>query len=279
VTANGAKSFVFEAKLNRQTVRKTIGDVREWSIDGPEGSTNARSEANRLRVILDTGSDPRLIERQAKEAEAAKVKARLEAGKYTLKHLLDQYCDHLKALERPAHDDARSVFKMHIYAPWPDISALPATEVTEEQIADMMRKALDAGKGRTANKLRTYVRAAYQLAKQARSDSSVPLAFKSFNVQNNPAADTTPNSSANKADKNPLSLQEMRTYWGSIKDMPGFKGALLRLHLLTGGQRLEQLARLKTSAAKADWILLFDGKGRLGQPPREHCIPLTPSAV
>ncbi|RYH34714.1 MAG: preprotein translocase, partial [Alcaligenaceae bacterium] len=27
VTANGAKSFVFEAKLGRQTIRRTIGDV------------------------------------------------------------------------------------------------------------------------------------------------------------------------------------------------------------------------------------------------------------
>jgi integrase len=279
VTANGAKSFVFEAKLNRKTVRKTIGDVREWSIDGPEGSTNARSEANRLRVILDTGSDPRLIERQAKEAEAAKVKARLEAGKYTLKHLLDQYCDHLKALGRPAHDDARSVFKMHIYAPWPEIAALPATEVNEEQIADMMRKALDAGKGRTANKLRTYVRAAYQLAKQARIDTSAPVAFKAFNVTHNPAAETSPNAAANRADKNPLPLEEMRTYWGVIKEMQGSKGALLRLHLLTGGQRIEQLVRLKTANIKEDAILIFDGKGKPGQGLREHIVPLVPMAA
>ncbi len=28
VTAAGAKSFVYEAKLNRQTIRRTIGDVK-----------------------------------------------------------------------------------------------------------------------------------------------------------------------------------------------------------------------------------------------------------
>jgi integrase len=64
VTNTGAKSFVFEAKLNRQTIRRTIGDVRAWSIDA------ARTEANRLRVTLDAGGDPREIER---EQEAAKV--------------------------------------------------------------------------------------------------------------------------------------------------------------------------------------------------------------
>jgi len=29
----GVKAFVFEAKLNRQTIRRTIGDVRAWTID------------------------------------------------------------------------------------------------------------------------------------------------------------------------------------------------------------------------------------------------------
>ncbi len=58
VTNTGAKSFVFEAKLNRKTIRSTIGDVRTWSIE------KARIEANRLRVIVDGGTDPREVERQ-----------------------------------------------------------------------------------------------------------------------------------------------------------------------------------------------------------------------
>ena len=33
VTAAGAKSYVFEAKLNRQTIRRTLGDVRTLSIE------------------------------------------------------------------------------------------------------------------------------------------------------------------------------------------------------------------------------------------------------
>jgi hypothetical protein len=32
-TAAGAKSFVYKAKLNRQTIRRTIGDVKLWSIE------------------------------------------------------------------------------------------------------------------------------------------------------------------------------------------------------------------------------------------------------
>ena len=65
VTAAGAKSFVFEAKLNRQTIRRTIGDVRAWPIDA------ARIEANRLRVTLDGGTDPRELELQQQAIKAA----------------------------------------------------------------------------------------------------------------------------------------------------------------------------------------------------------------
>src|ERR1035438_2658970 len=39
----------------------------------------------------------------------------------------------------------------------------------------------------------------------------------------------------------------MRSYWHAIKRLPGFKGSLLRLHLLTGGQRIEQLVNLQTA--------------------------------
>ena len=64
----GLKAFVYEAKLNRQTFRRTIGDTRAWTIDA------ARTEANRLRVSLDAGTDPREVERD-KQAAAVEKKA------------------------------------------------------------------------------------------------------------------------------------------------------------------------------------------------------------
>ena len=71
VTAAGAKSYVFEAKLNRQTIRRTIGDVRAWSIE------QARTEARRLAVVLDGGQDPREIDRQRLATMAAEKDAAL----------------------------------------------------------------------------------------------------------------------------------------------------------------------------------------------------------
>lgn len=69
VTTTGLKAFIFEAKLNRKTVRCTIGDVRSWSIE------QARTEARRLAVILDNGQDPREIERQRQQQQVQAKKA------------------------------------------------------------------------------------------------------------------------------------------------------------------------------------------------------------
>jgi integrase len=273
VSNTGAKSFVFEAKLNRQTIRRTIGDVRAWTIEA------ARREANRLRVTLDSGTDPREVEREKHAAKAEAAAAKLEAEKYTLENLLTAYCDHQKAIGRKSHADARSIFKLHVVGAWPAVAKLPANTVTSEQVVDMMRRVIEMGKGRTANKLRSYVRAAYQVAKASRSKASIPLTFKSFNVKSNPASDTEPDESANKADKNPLSSEELRAYWEAIKPIDNFPGALLRLHLLTGGQRLEQFVNLLTADAGDESILIYDGKGRPGKPARPHVVPLTDEAV
>ncbi len=77
VTAAGAKSFVYESKLNRQTIRRTIGEVKAWSIE------QARTEARRLAVVLDSGQDPRELERQ-QQADQAAAKAAAAAKAVTV---------------------------------------------------------------------------------------------------------------------------------------------------------------------------------------------------
>lgn len=230
----------------------------------------AEDLAHRHRATIDIGGH----RAAAKAAKQAKEDARL----YTLDSMLTDYCDHLETLGRTAHKDARSIFKLHIREAWPDVARQPAATVSSEQFADMMRTLIEAGKGRTANKLRSYARAAFAMAKAARTKPSIPLRFKAYGITSNPVADTEPDESANKADKNPLTADELRTYWRAITGLDGVKGAALRLHLLTGGQRIEQLVNLRTANVGAASILLHDGKGRPGRPPRPHAVPLTKAA-
>lgn len=244
----------------------------------------ARAEAGRLTLLYQAGHrDLRAYEEHTQAEDRTRIGAaarvRSEVAQFTLERLLDDYCDYLKALGRRSHKDARSIFTLHIKGAWPKVAAMPAKDVTGEHFADMMRKLIEAGKGRTANKLRSYARSAYQVAKAAKSKPSIPVAFKGFGVVLNPVADTEPDETQNKPDKHPLKVEELRTYWNAIRDLPGFKGAVLRMHLLTGGQRIEQLVNLRTGNIADDTILLHDGKGRPGRPPRPHTVPLIKAAI
>jgi integrase len=83
VTANGARAFIFEGKLGRQTVRMTIGPA-SMPIRTPKDkhgrpvASGADNEAARLAALVGQGIDPRaekaeLIARQAEQREQAKV--------------------------------------------------------------------------------------------------------------------------------------------------------------------------------------------------------------
>ncbi len=287
--ASGAVTFYWRVTINGKTAREVIGIYdpsappkslkptgKGFSVLAAMRAAEALAEQHHANLANGGFAGVKAAEQEAKDK--AKT-AKLEAAKFTLQALLTDYCDHLKALGRESYKDARSIFKLHVLEAWPKIAALPANQVTGEQIADMMRRVIEQGKARTSNKLRSYIRAAYQTAKAARSKPSIPVNFKSYNVTHNPAADTEPDESANKADKRPLTTEELRAYWQAIKAQPGLRGAVLRLHLLTGGQRIEQLVNLRTENVTADSILLFDGKGRPGKPPRPHTVPLIPQAA
>ena len=282
--ASGAVIFYWRSTIGGKTDRVAIGHYDSSAPPKSLKPTNkgysagaamraAEGLADKHQSNKDAGGYPALVAAE-KEGRHKAATAKHEAAKHTLESLLDDYCNHLEALDRSAHKDARSIFKLHVTEAWPKIAALPANQVTGEEIADMMRRVMEKGKGRTANKLRSYVRAAYQTARAARTKASIPLHFKAYNVVANPAADTEPDDSQNKADKRPLSADDLRAYWQAIRPLAGFKGAVLRLHLLTGGQRIEQLVNVLTVDVSGDAILLYDGKGRPGKPPRPHTVPL-----
>jgi integrase len=304
---NGSVNLFWRYTIGQKTERVAIGDYDPTAppksvMPGPKGYSIAaavraaqdlaiKHQQNKerggyrafIKAEIDAKADAkRAAAKAAADAEAVKAAeaaAKMAAARYALTNLLDDYCDHLEVLGRRSHYDARNIFQHHVKNAWPNVAALPANEITAEQVADMMRKLTDAGKGRTSNKLRSYVRAAYQTARAAKSKASIPLKFKNYCVVHNPAADTEPDESQNKADRNPLCLDDLRKYWTIIKDVPGFAGAALRVHLLTGAQRIEQLVKLRTADIGDATITLYDGKGRPGKPPRPHTVPLLPQAA
>jgi integrase len=87
VTAGGAKSFIFEAKLHRRTIRQTIGDVRAWNIE------DARAEARRLQTLVDQDIDPR----EVRAARLVAIEAQREKAKRTEAPALGAWTEYIDA--------------------------------------------------------------------------------------------------------------------------------------------------------------------------------------
>jgi integrase len=93
VSPTGRKTYVFEARLNGATVRINIGTVADWPIG------KARTEAQKYKMLVDSGTDPREVERDRQSA-AAEMKvaaaAKAETDKLaalTVRQVWDAYVE------------------------------------------------------------------------------------------------------------------------------------------------------------------------------------------
>lgn len=275
----GAKSFIFETKLNRQTIRRTIGDVKNWNIDA------AREEARQLQTLIDKGTDPRELDREKANAKTA-AKAATEAAqhekesqqRYTLRALLDAYCEHLEANGKAqSARQAKSIIKCHVFEAHPDIAALPASDITPDHAATMVRYVIEQGKDRAAGVLRSYLSAAFNAGRKARYNAKLPAAFIAYQVQINPV-ELIATIAVNRGDRT-LNADDLKAYIAALSD-DDLSDMALKLALLSGGQRMAQLLRAKVSDYDKDsqTLRLWDGKGKRSTP-REHLLPLAPKAA
>ncbi len=235
--ASGAKSFIFKGTINYKDVRITIGSTDALTIEA------AREKARQYQRWIDEGRDPREVLREqeaAREAQAAAERATREAAereaeerqRYTLRALCDAYARFLevggKAKSAAA---ARSAFKCHVFEAHPTTAALPAREVTALQVAAMVRKVREAGKERAAGVLRSYLSAAFNVAKRAPFDSAIPADLIPFAIEHNPV-DAIPAISVKRGERT-LTADELRLYLASLGD--DLADQALLLALLAGG--------------------------------------------
>jgi integrase len=140
---------------------------------------------------------------------------------------------------------------------------------------------VEAGKGRTAGKLRSYLRAAYSLAIRSRTDPDAPLTMRAFGITANPIADIGALSKYNRARGRVLSAPELVALIKRLETLPpGAQKDALQLCILLGGQRPAQLLRARPVDVDlaASTLTLYDPKGARQQP-RQHIVPLTADAT
>ncbi len=271
--------------------RRRFLPIGPHDSDGRRGKTlqAARDRAAELSQLLRNGAPDLHVhferqraaeERARKAAEETARRSEEAARRGTLGQLLSAYVAHLEREGKQSAGDVRRIFDTHVYRAAPDLSSRKASEIPVDEFVGLIGAVAEAGKGRTAAKLRSYLRAAYSLAIRAKTDPSAPLALRTFGIVANPLASIDALSKFSRARKRNLSADELRYFLKRLDAVPAApKKDALSLCLLLGGQRPIQLLRAKPVDVdlSAETITLYDSKGSRKEP-REHVVPLTRKA-
>ncbi len=92
------------------------------------------------------------------------------------------------------------------------MAARPFAQVKAEELRDVLARLIEAGKGRTAVKLRAFLRAAVGMAMRAGLDLTLPAALTAFDIQVNPADRLPSLAQFSKALDRALTLPELHAF-------------------------------------------------------------------
>ena len=249
---DGIKAFVFEAKLNRQTIRRTIGDVRAWTIEA------ARTEANRLRVSLDAGTDPREVarDRQAaavekKAAAVAKVEAdkvaALTVGEVWARYIEERrphwgdlhYRDHIDKAKAGGLPSGRRGGGKQLTKPAPLAALMPL------YLKDLNQSTIEAWAAKEGKTRPSSARLAWRLLTVFLTWCGEQPAYAGLLPANNPAKTKKAREALGKAGtkSDVLQREQLAAWFAAVQQLPNpVIAACLQFMLLTGARPGEVLA-------------------------------------
>ncbi|MGL4666845.1 MAG: tyrosine-type recombinase/integrase [Saezia sp.] len=193
--------------------------------------------------------------------------------------LLEAYVEDLQRRGKTSTREIRNAIKLHIQKPFPQLWKQPAAAITTDDIMSIIRQVVSHGKLSQANKLRSYIRAAYSAAIKSKQDATSALNLAAIHISTNPARDISTISSVPSSKDRVLSMAELQAYWKHLCLNNTPASLLLQFHLLTGAQRIQQLGRCTSEDYDTEMqaIKLLDPKGRrVGA--RIHWVALIPKA-
>lgn len=264
VSPGGAKAFFVQGRIrgSQKEVKVSIGRL------GPAlTAEQAREEAKDALEAMRKGIDPRI----KKQDDDAAV---------TFGEMMTAYVGMLESAGKASARNVRNTIKKDIELAFPRLWKKPAQEITIDDCVEIIAKLNDEGSPRQADKIRSYIKTAFSAAINARGNVKAPKAMRDMRLTVNPAQVIQKVAGSSQASERALSLAEFRAYWRRVQDLPEPRRSIAMLHVLTGGQRMEQLARVTLADIDRDAKLMrmTDGKGRRQQP-RVYWVPLLPEAL
>jgi integrase len=242
-----------------------------------------RRPGDRKRLALLSESGSRLGARLADARSRARAMAAVPplAGpsrpqERSLGFMLLAYATLLDERGQQSAESVRALFRRHIEKPFPELWLSPAASLATGALIDPVRCLIESGKAPTAEKLRSYLRAAYAAAARASVDPRGSR-LEAFGVTKNPMSAIRPVDGSGNTRQLTLTAGELQAFFLDLEHLGDLQAQILRFYLLTGCQRLAQLVQVRASDVRDGVFTLMDRKGGRFVP-RPHSLPLIPPA-
>lgn len=283
VTANGAKSYIFESKLNGDTLRLTIGKTTTLTLDSKKPA-GARQVARSLQAMIDEGRDPRQVKAERTAADAAaRAEARrkdvtgLEAWAAYIEARSDKWGqrhkdDHvnLSAAGGVPFTRGKQIGKERVTQDGPlrSLLSLPLSRIDSEAVGNWVAQHVKKRPARVrlaVTLLQTFLRWCAKQPEYRVIDAEVCGDHKRDLPKQKPRTDL-------------LEREQLRLWFEAIGKMPSVTmAAYLQIVLLTGARR-EELARMKWVDVDFEWdsLTLRDKAESKGGQDGKRTIAITP---
>ena len=274
VTPTGRKTYVFESRLNGSTIRVSIGTVADWPIK------KARTEAQKLKMLVDSGQDPRELERQKQADKTAKATAAaaraltvgevwplyLQTGRPKRRDAWKpRYRADLEAMAGAGGEPKKRGQGLTRPGPLFPLLALPLVDVTEDALQVWFEREAVASKHQAA-------RALMMFRGFLRWCAARPKYRKMIDRDAGRAPAILENLPANTKRTDALEAAQVSGWWNGVEQLSNRTASVyLRALLLTGARR-EELAGLTWANVDFQWRKLTIAD----KVDATRTIPLTP---
>ncbi|MDD2728676.1 integrase family protein [Malikia sp.] len=254
-TPTGRKTYAFEGRLNGATVRINIGTAADWSL------SDARKRAAELKQLVDSGQDPRELEREAlaaKEAKRQQDQAQaVTVGDLWPTYLIEgrpkrkdafkpRYLADLQNMAAPGGEPKKRGQGLTRPGPLFPLLALPLAQVNEDTLKAWHDREALAGKHQAA-------RALMMFRGFLRWCSARPEYRGMTDRDAGKAAAIVENLPSNTRRTDALEAAQVPGWWTSVEQQSNrTASAYLRALLLTGARR-EELAALTWENVDFQW--------------------------
>lgn len=254
-TPTGRKTYAFEGRLNGATLRVNIGTAADWSLG------DARKRAAELKQLVDSGQDPRELEREAlaaKEAKRQQDQAQaVTVGDLWPTYLIEgrpkrkdafkpRYLADLQNMAAPGGEPKKRGQGLTRPGPLFPLLALPLAQVNEDTLKAWHDREALAGKHQAA-------RALMMFRGFLRWCSARPEYRGMTDRDAGKAAAIVENLPSNTRRTDALEAAQVPGWWTGVEQLGNrTASAYLRALLLTGARR-EELAALTWDNVDFQW--------------------------